>query len=509
MARKSRHDLMLDVVKIASARYLTRALLLLKTVVVARVLGPADYGLIGLVVLVPTYGQWTDLGLLGGLVRKLPVLGRSAEDRAERGRLLATATTSYGLLAALVTLGVVAAAWWVDEPKLSACLWFAAAVIPSQCLYNYFQNYHRARQEFGIVARSVAIHELSSLVFTLILVFVIGAPGFFLAMFLSNVAADAYLAITYRRSEGTLGLRWDRARTVALLVAGFPLASTTIVHALLLSLDRVVMSRAATREMVGHYMLALLVSGVIQYVPTSVGYILFPVLRERAGGGRADTATLQRYLREPTETVAWVMAFFVAGAVVLLPAVPLILPDYRPGVAPARILTQFTFFLAINAVARNHLAALKTYWKPLLRFQVVVTLVTPLVILGFLLGGTGVAGVATGMGIVYLVYGLGALALAYRTCGMATGRIVQALLWAALPAGYVAVALEVIHRVLTSWHLEGAAAALAGLALLVPASAPLLLGLARRTPTFQLLKQAWRARARKSAPPASDIKGAN
>ncbi len=497
MTRKSRHDLMLDVVKIASARYLTRALLLVKTVVVARVLGPAEYGLIGLIILIPTYGRWTDLGLLGGLVRKLPVLGRTLEDRRERRRLLETATASFTLLAVLVTLGVVVAGVVEDDPEVRACLWLAAAVIPAQGIYSFVQNYHRARQEFGIVARSVAILELSGLVYTLVLVFWIGAPGFFLALLLSNITACVYLGLTYHRHDGVVGLRWDWTRTIQLLLAGFPLASTTIMHTLCLSMDRVVMSRVATREMVGHYMLALLVSGVIQYVPTSVGFILFPVLRERAGGGRADAKTIHRYLTEPTETVAWVMAFFIAVAVVCLPAVPLILPAYRPGLEPARILTQFTFFLAVGTVARNHLAALKAHWKPLLIFQTAVTAITPGVVYLFLIGRTGEVGVATGMGIVYLIYGTGTLAIALRTCGIGFGRIVLSICWAAAPAVYLAFALAAIRAIIEAVGVVDLHAALLGLALLVPASVPLVAGLVVRTPVVPLVKQAWQARRKR------------
>lgn len=491
---KKKHDIMLDVAKIASTRYLTRALLFVKTIVVARWLGPADYGLIGLVLLIPTYGQWTDLGLLGGLVRKLPLLGEGEEARAGREALIKTGMTSYGLLAALVVAGVLMAAFFVDDPKAARCFLFAAFVIPAQCIYNFFQNHHRARQEFGIVARSVAIQELTGLCYTLALVYVMGAQGFFLAMILSHSTANVYLLLQYWRAGAPFGVRWDWRLTLGLLSAGLPLASTTIFHTFFLSLDRLVMSRTTPHEVIGHYMLALLVCGVVQYVPTSVGYILFPVLRERAGGGRADSETLYRYLREPTETIAWVIVFVIAGAVLLLPVIPLILPSYRPGIEPARVLTLFTFFLALNTVARNHLAAIKSYWKSLVGFQAIVTLLTPLVLVLALRMGSDVMGVAFGMGAMYMVYGLGAQVLAAGTCNVGYRRILIDLAYCLIPILYLSLVLLGIDRLLLLVGLEGWRAALAGVVLFVPASIPLFYGVARRTPVLKLLKQAWQAR---------------
>ena len=98
------------------------------------------------------------------------------------------------------------------------------------------------------------------------------------------------------------------------------------------------------------------------------------------------------------------------------------------------------------------------------------------------------------MGIVYLIYGTGTMVLALRTTGLGAWGIARTLFWADLPAIYFAVALEAIRRVTVVVGANDWRAALWGLALSVPASIPLWIGLGMRTPVFSLVRQVLQSR---------------
>jgi hypothetical protein len=225
---------------------------------------------------------------------------------------------------------------------------------------------------------------------------------------------------------------------------------------------------------------------VIQFIPDSVGYILFPHYRQRSAQIQEDPIQMRRYLQEPTEIIAWVIPFFIAGAMLLLPAIPLVLPAYRPGLEPARVLTLFTFFIAINTVALSNLVAFKEHWRQLLVLQAALNAVTLVVLVATMARGYDVTGVAWAMGACYLAYGLSSQSLALRLCGLSAREIAADLARICLPFLYLVPALRGIEWAVNRAGLAGLPAVGLGLALFVPVSLPLLWGVARRTPVLEL-----------------------
>ena len=177
------------------------------------------------------------------------------------------------------------------------------------------------------------------------------------------------------------------------------------------SIDRIMILKFLSTEDLGYYSIGLMGVSMLLYIPDSISYVLYPrMLAKFAATGDAD-ATAREMVR-PLATVAWIMPLIVGVAAFWVrEVVTLVLPKYLPGVEALSILLFGTLGLALASIPSFYIMAIHKQVKLLPLALGAVVLDVTLIGL-FLKLGWKLEGVAAGVSIGYVVYGVGLLVYA-------------------------------------------------------------------------------------------------
>jgi O-antigen/teichoic acid export membrane protein len=321
-------------------------------IVVARLLGPTDYGLWSALQLLTIYGAYASLGFLNALNREVPIhRGRGEEAKVARMRDASLGGTVG--LSVLLGGGIFAYALWHRErldPNLLMGIAFMAGIVALQQISGFFDVLFRSANDFATVGRLRLYRTLAEM--TLAVVFVSALS--FLGRLLAALATWVFLiGYAIRRNSFRLRPRWDPGEVGRLIRLGLPLMAVEVLYGTLTSLDRVMIAHHLDRTALGYYSVGLMVVSFLFVVPRVVWEVLYPRFGERFGE-TGQAAALERLVLVPLFGMAGVMALLVGVVVIILPVgLAVVLPGYMEGLDAARVLVWGAFFLALVAGPGN------------------------------------------------------------------------------------------------------------------------------------------------------------
>jgi O-antigen/teichoic acid export membrane protein len=300
------------------------------SVLVARYLGPHDFGLLSFAVsFVSLLSVATTLGLDNILARELTL--RTSVDDARRVIRVAVAMRLCGATLVVAVLGVVLAVsdWQAEAHPL--ILIIACATIPQAA--GSVEAYFLARVQGARIAIPRVLSVLAASAAKLALVW-FGLPVVWFAAcaLLEATLAAGMLWRLYRVHLGGAQRPepLDPALGLGLLKESWPLMLSVLATSVYMRIDEVMLLQMAGAEAVGHYGVAVTLSEGWYFVPVTICTTLFPALvRARAAGPVQYRDRLQRLY----DLMVWL------GLAVALPLTflsgPLIGWLYGPAYAPA------------------------------------------------------------------------------------------------------------------------------------------------------------------------------
>lgn len=447
----SPRKLIRDSVGIASAQYVVRVTLMLRTLLAARLLGPEPLGAWNVIQLVLDNGGMLLFGTQQGLDQSVPprlVAGDAeGERRVKRAALfnILSLTTLYALCC-LVWIAV-------GRSKVRDAWGFAGVGVALACVFatnlsNYQTSIQRSHGDMDTVRRWMLIQGAIGGMLGLVLTPWLGVWGL-----LGGWAVGCFsaLAFTTARSRPFAPLSPAPATEgLDLVQAGFPhyvyLASTLMMR----QLDRLIILRFLGIEMLGFYGLAVMALALMLYLPDAVTYVIYPRLqREYAEAGNDPEA-----IRERVEKVLRVLAILVPafGALAFFlvgPAVQFLLPRFTPGLTAVRVLCFGAAGLAFGNFAS--IVLMTTGRQTLLMPGAVLSTVAGagLDLLAVRLG-YGITGVAWATVATYSLSGALLLTMALTGLAIRPRRVLDLLVQLFLPLA-VAIAITLALYQLVPW----------------------------------------------------------
>ena len=320
------------------------ALLGLRGILLATLLGPAAFGSWALLRLATRYAALAGVGIFRGLEVELL---QASDDRAHRSRASGAALGfMLAVSGALAVMALVASALVESSTHRLILQGFAAAVV-AEAAYAYALVVTRVgatlRRYALLEAGTAALHLLLGV--TLARAF--GLAGAFAALALSSGLGAAVAA---RWME--MRPRFDATAVRGMIATGFPVAVTGVVGTLLQTADRWVVAAWGGQELLGYYAFGAALASAGAALALSVRTVVFTEVYGEAKLSGAATA-LQRHLERSLLPFATLVPP-VLGAIgaVIGPAVTLVAPQYTAAIGPARL-----FLLSGAAMGLVNLAA--------------------------------------------------------------------------------------------------------------------------------------------------------
>jgi len=401
--------------------------------VLARVLGPDNYGVWSVLTLVLVWSQFADVGLASAVNRQLPVSRAEGDVHgASRAKAL-----GFGLklgatgIAAIATL--VAAAL-TRNPVYREGLSVVAVLAVLQAIQQFGSVVLLAERRVATAGRLVVTFAVLNFVATLGGAFMAGLRGVWYGLGVA-LAVTAVLYVRAISVRPSLRMRWPELRSM--VVVGMPLAALALISYNLVNVDQLVVAGALGGRELAYYTIALTIGGLLYIAPSSLASIIGPPLIEKWRRGDEGVEDLAwepvRFLRD-SYWLPTVLAMLVVG-----PAVRWLLPQYQPGIQPALFYLPGAYLLGMNLGASTYLLALGRHWAniPLALASVGVSVCLELL---FVRLGMGLSGVALGSTCGYLVYTFSHLTVVRANMGdripaasfKAAKMLLPALAWALL-----------------------------------------------------------------------------
>jgi O-antigen/teichoic acid export membrane protein len=320
----------------AVALYAVRILTLAKAAVLARFLGPQDYGVVAAFATFLAYATFLDVGLFNGQNREIPVLRGARDDEAAHNVSAVVRTgvsiVAIGASAVLAICALAQALGWVGGNW-----WFTGALavtVLAQQSAGTLNSLCYAEQRFILQARALTIAAAVDILISVPAVIIWGAPG------VIGLAPAMFVVqwIVFRRGFGRIPWRFDLALARKIALIGLPIAVVWFSNTNLIGVDKLVILWRLGIEDLGLYSIAA-VSGVMVTIgPNAVSQMLQPRILHRFGeeGIGAGSISLVR----SGQVVAGVVAggLVAVGCALAPAAVATLLPTYLRAVPAAVVL---------------------------------------------------------------------------------------------------------------------------------------------------------------------------
>jgi O-antigen/teichoic acid export membrane protein len=362
------------------------------TPIVARLLGAEGYGLFVLVLLIPTYLSFADFGMNVASTK----FASEAFARGEHEREARIVRTS-ALIALLSILPFAAVIAVFSGPILhlfnvpehlmgeaAFALKLAGVIFVINSLNGIFNTPEMTRFRMDLNMSITAGGRIAGLIAAPIVIYlgggVVGAVAVMLGA--SLVTLIGHLAVSAKLLPEMAGLSIDRAAVRPLVKFGSSLLVAFVAGALLMHLEKFVLTRATSVETLAYYSVAAAFAGMVGVFSGSIAQSLMPAFSQlQSEENRPALNAL--YSRAIRASLIWLIPAVVFMIIAARPFFTYwFSPDFgRESTVPFYIITVGFFFMVISyfpytvvmASGRSDIFA-KIYWAELLPYLILVWL---------------------------------------------------------------------------------------------------------------------------------------
>jgi O-antigen/teichoic acid export membrane protein len=326
--------LTLSIAHIAFSNSLRTFLVLVSSLVVARILGPELMGHYATARLLAFYAGPLHLGAPQGAEQQVPILrgaGNDSRAREMKDSVFTLVLVEAGFLASFGAI-ILLLSWAFDDAKAPIVLGGGALLAAATMALHLVNIDLYVRKQFRAVSMKTMAASLVTVVSLPLVAFgLIGAVVRQIGM----VGAEAFAGVRFGKFDYRPCFRRELLRTAIRI--GLPVCLMAFLQQYLTALDRTLVRVLMGAEALGIYTIAAVVSGLALSLPQAFSNVLYPTIGERYG----QTGDARQAAKDLLKPLPYLIAFLLPAipvGILLLPyPIERLLPSYVAGIPSARI----------------------------------------------------------------------------------------------------------------------------------------------------------------------------
>lgn len=340
---------------------------LIRSFLIARILGPTAYGTWQFVNIYGKYGPYANLGTSAGISVRIPFLrGKGAVEESQRVASTAFVTNFVGAI--IFGAGVFGSSLFVKESFDAHALAGYSAVIVVVIWLQYALKLSMSTALYGVRTRLEIVYDSLTALFGVCFAYFWGVHGV-IAGFLLAALISVFIAA--RRLWQYVAFRIDVQILRDLIVTGLPVMANGLLLTAMATADRILIAAMLSRDMLGIYSVGFAGVAVLRTIPVSVGQMLFVKFAELHGQEKRKEYVLD-VLEKSTFVLSSVLAPILCVVIAAFPMViVLLLPEFEKGIIPGRFLIAEVFFLGVSLPMTNWCVSTGRF-EPVLRLRLIV-----------------------------------------------------------------------------------------------------------------------------------------
>ena len=379
------------------------------SLIVARWVGPEEFGIWNALNLLLLYGVLVTLGVPNAMNRDVPLLiGQGDNISAQRVASISFWFVLFSGIGTGLAISFIAINGRIAQQYRQPLMWMGPLFFAWQ-VYQYFQLHLKCNIRFNLMSLQQFVFAALLPVVVLPLARVWRIPGFIIGQAVVAFVLSVFIS---RTTSFKIALSWNWRDLLPLTRTGFPIMAAGLLYSLLTSVDRWVILTLLGAEALGHYTLVILCRGILSLLPAVVSQQMYPRMAFRYGQTGNKRSLFPLVIRQSLMGTAVTVPILAIVYVALPFLVDRFLPAYALGVTPARILLVGLAFIPLAGGIGNFLNTVdkQVYY---LMVQAGVVLVNFSLDVLLVKIGWGLNGVALGVSVTYFLYAFGLIGTGY------------------------------------------------------------------------------------------------
>jgi O-antigen/teichoic acid export membrane protein len=316
--------------------------------VVPKLLLPAEYGLLAIMGLVMTYARSSHLGVLNVFDREYPkkiVNGKTPETENFKNTCFAMMITTVAIYS-MGTLIYFFLNYYSRGKMVFALMFFFAVSLVFDSVNEFNIISFKTRGKFAILSLNRIIAQAGLVLPTILLTYLYGFTGALIAIVLINIAINYFYFINTDRPRFQINTKL----ACKILPTAIHIYFSVILSIVLMTMDKVFVSRTLPHEQFGIYNFGYAISNMALIVSSSISYVIFPFMMQKFGENN-NVEELLPHFEKPIYALTWLLPIFFSLLFVFCTFfIPWYLPKYRQVMDFLPYLLLSIFFFSVSQI---------------------------------------------------------------------------------------------------------------------------------------------------------------
>ena len=340
---------------------------LIRSFVTAKLLGPQVFGTWRFINIFVEYLGFSSLGIQPAMQRKIPFF-RGKGDSKRLQAVLKTAFATNFFTSILYCSAVLICSFFVEETFDARALAAFSFVIFLLAWLNYANGFFMAAGLYGLRPRLEIVHAVSTMLFSVTLLYFWGIYGAILGLGISAILVGM-ISVRELWQHSALKIEWHIL--LDLIVTGLPVMANGLLLTAMNTADKILIAALLSREELGIYGVGAVGVTIMEAIPSGIGQMLFVKFAEMDGQNKS-----QEYMAAIVDKTTFILSSLFAPiicvAIACFPiAVVFLLPQYAGGIPAGVLRPASTFFLGTSLPSTNWHVSTGRY-VPVLTVRVVL-----------------------------------------------------------------------------------------------------------------------------------------